>query len=113
MAESESAAGVITTFYVLLLITLFFPYYVKASKCQRAILTPALARERLRKRQRKCTDRQMTLEVSFIILVCLSEMSFPLVVRLEKGLDLCEAISYEKLVGFRIKFKVKSVRIFG
>ena len=41
----------------------------------------------------------MTLEVIFRILVCLSEMSLPLVVRLEKGLNLCEAISYEKSVG--------------
>ena len=29
----------------------------------------------------------------------LSEMSFSLLVRLEKGLDLCEAISLEKSVG--------------
>ena len=34
-------------------------------------------------------------------------------VRLEKGLDSCKAISFEKSVGFRIKFKIKSVRIFG
>ena len=94
MAESENAAGVFTIYSVLLFITLFF-VLVKAWKCQRAILNPAPPRERLKKRQRKNTDRQMTLEVSFIILVCLSEMSFPLMVRLEKGLDLCEAISYE------------------
>ena len=95
MAESESTAGVITIYYVLLLITLLFALREGFEESE-SDFDPAPLRERLRKRQRKSTDRQMTLKISFILLVCLSKMFFPLVVRLENRLDVYEAISYEK-----------------
>ena len=52
MAESESAAGVITTYYVLLLISLF-SYYVKGFEVSESDFDPGTTERKVKKTPKK------------------------------------------------------------